>query len=131
EARKAVRHQVKLGADVIKVCATGGVLSTGDGVGAPQLTFAELAAIVDEAGRAGRKVAAHAHGTDGIKTAIRAGVHRIEHGSLPDPAAIALMKKHGTYLVPTLHVGRVVERAADAGALAPDSAAKARFIAPR
>src|SRR5690606_8353010 len=84
-----------------------------------------------EAGRAGRKVAAHAHGTDGIKDAIRAGVHSIEHGSLLDPAAITLMKKHGTYLVPTLHVGRVVEQAADAGALAPDSAAKARFIAPR
>lgn len=131
EARKAVRHQIKLGADVIKVCATGGVLSSGDGVGDPQLTPAELAAIVDEAARAGRKVAAHAHGTDGIKDAVRAGVHSIEHGSLLDPAAIALMKQRGTFLVPTVYVGRVVEQAADSGKLAPDSAAKARFIAPR
>lgn len=131
ELRKAVRHQIKRGADVIKVCATGGVLSTGDGVGDPQLTPAELAAIVDEAGRAGRKVAAHAHGTEGIKDAVRAGVHSIEHGSLLDAAAIALMKRHGTFLVPTVHVGSFVEQAAASGALAPESAAKARFIAPR
>jgi len=131
EVRKAVRHQIKLGADVIKVCATGGVLSSGDGAGDPQLTVAELAAIVDEAGRAGRKVAAHAHGTEGIKDAVRAGVHSIEHGSLLDAEAIALMKKKGTFLVPTVYVGRVIEQAADGGKLAPDSAAKARFIAPR
>nr|WP_263429206.1 amidohydrolase family protein [Nannocystis pusilla] len=131
EVRKAVRHQIKLGADVIKVCATGGVLSSGDGAGDPQLTVAELTAIVDEAGRAGRKVAAHAHGTEGIKDAVRAGVHSIEHGSLLDAEAIALMKKKGTFLVPTVYVGRVIEQAADGGKLAPDSAAKARFIAPR
>jgi imidazolonepropionase-like amidohydrolase len=131
EVRKAVRHQIKLGADVIKVCATGGVLSSGDGAGDPQLTVAELTAIVEEAGRAGRKVAAHAHGTEGIKDAVRAGVHSIEHGSLLDAEAIALMKKKGTYLVPTVYVGRVIEQAADGGKLAPDSAAKARFIAPR
>ncbi|MDC0718191.1 metal-dependent hydrolase family protein [Nannocystis bainbridge] len=131
DVRKAVRHQIKLGADVIKVCATGGVLSSGDGVGDPQLTPAELTAIVDEAARAGRKVAAHAHGTEGIKDAVRAGVHSIEHGSLLDADAIALMKKKGTFLVPTVYVGRVVEQAAETGKLAPDSAAKARFIAPR
>jgi imidazolonepropionase-like amidohydrolase len=131
EVRKAVRHQIKLGADVIKVCATGGVLSSGDGAGDPQLTVAELTAIVEEAGRAGRKVAAHAHGTEGIKDAVRAGVHSIEHGSLLDAEAIALMKKKGTFLVPTVYVGRVIEQAADGGNLAPDSAAKARFIAPR
>lgn len=131
EVRKAVRHQIKLGADVIKVCATGGVLSSGDGAGDPQLTVAELTAVVDEAGRAGRKVAAHAHGTEGIKDAVRAGVHSIEHGSLLDAEAIALMKKKGTFLVPTVYVGRVIEQAADGGKLAADSAAKARFIAPR
>ncbi|HEY8378461.1 MAG TPA: amidohydrolase family protein [Nannocystis sp.] len=129
--RRAVRYQIKHGADVIKICATGGVLSTGDGVGDAQLTPAELAAIVDEAVRAGRKVAAHAHGTEGIKDAVRAGVHSIEHGSLLDAEAIALMKKKGTFLVPTVYVGRFIEEAADAGRLAPDSAAKARFIAPR
>ncbi|MCY0988843.1 amidohydrolase family protein [Nannocystis sp. ILAH1] len=131
EVRKAVRHQIKLGADVIKVCATGGVLSSGDGAGDPQLTPAELVAIVDEAARAGRKVAAHAHGTEGIKDAVRAGVHSIEHGSLLDADAIAMMKKKGTFLVPTVYVGRVIEQAADGGKLAADSAAKAKFIAPR
>lgn len=131
EARKAVRHQIKQGADVIKICATGGVLSSGDGADSPQLTADELAAVVDEAARAGRKVAAHAHGTEGIKAAVRAGVHSIEHGSLLDADAIALMKKRGTFLVPTVYVGRVIEAAADQNKLAPDSAAKARFIAPR
>lgn len=131
EARKAVRHQVKLGADVIKICATGGVLSSGDGADNPQLTDAELAAIVDEAVRLGRKVAAHAHGTAGIKAAARAGVHSIEHGSLLDADAIALMKKRGTFLVPTVYVGKVVVQAADSGQLAADSAAKARFIGPK
>jgi len=129
--RKAVRYQIKHGADVIKICATGGVLSSGDGADSPQLTDAELEAVVDEATRAGRKVAAHAHGTEGIKAAVRAGVHSIEHGSLLDAEAIALMRQRGTYLVPTVHVSRVIVAAADAGRLAPDSAAKARFIAPR
>jgi len=129
--RKAVRHQIKQGADVIKICATGGVLSQGDGVGAPQLTPDELAAIVDEAVRADRKVAAHAHGTLGIKDAVRAGVHSIEHGSMLDDEAIRLMKKRGTYLVPTVSVGAYVEQAATAGKLSKDSAAKALAIAPR
>jgi imidazolonepropionase-like amidohydrolase len=129
--RKAVRHQIKQGADVIKICATGGVLSQGDGVGAPQLTPDELAAIVDEAVRADRKVAAHAHGTLGIKDAVKAGVHSIEHGSMLDDEAIRLMKKRGTYLVPTVSVGAYVEQAATAGKLSRDSAAKALAIAPR
>lgn len=129
--RKAVRQQIKQGADVIKICATGGVLSQGDGVGAPQLTPDELAAIVDEAVRADRKVAAHAHGTLGIKDAVRAGVHSIEHGSMLDDEAIRLMKKRGTYLVPTVSVGAYVEQAATSGKLSPSSAAKAIAIAPR
>lgn len=82
ETRKAVRYQVKYGADVIKICATGGVLSEGDAVGATQYTLEEMKAIVDEAGKLERKVAAHAHGTEGIKLAVRAGVASIEHGSL-------------------------------------------------
>lgn len=131
EVRKAVRHQIKLGADVIKICATGGVLSQGDGAGAPQLGRAEMQAIVEEATRAGRKVAAHAHGTLGIKEAVLAGVHSIEHGSVLDSDTIALMKRRGTYLVPTVAVGSYVEEAAAAGKLSPESAAKAREIAPR
>ena len=102
EAIKAVRYQIKYGADVIKICATGGVLSAGDAVGVPQLTFEEIRAIVQTAAMAERRVAAHAHGTEGIKTAIRAGVASIEHGSMLDEEAIRLMKEHGTYLVPTL-----------------------------
>lgn len=131
ELRKAVRHQIKHGADLIKICATGGVLSQGDGVGAPQLGPAEMQAIVDEATRAGRKVAAHAHGTLGIKEAILAGVHSIEHGSVLDTDTINLMKRRGTYLVPTVAVGAYVEEAANAGKLSQDSAAKAREIAPK
>ena len=131
ELRKAVRHQIKLGADVIKICATGGVLSQGDGVGAPQLTRAEMAVVVDEAVRAGRKVAAHAHGAQGIREAVLAGVHSVEHGSVLEPDTLALMKRRGTYLVPTVAVGQYVEAAANAGKLSPDSAAKAREIAPR
>ena len=103
--RDAVRFQIKYGADVIKVCATGGVLSLGDDVGAPQLTQAEMDALVDEAHRLGRRVAAHAHGAEGAKVAIRAGIDSIEHGSFLDEEAVRMMKERGTYLVPTLMAG--------------------------
>jgi imidazolonepropionase-like amidohydrolase len=103
--RDAVRFQIKYGADVIKVCATGGVLSLGDDVGAPQLTQAEMDALVEEAHRLGRKTAAHAHGAAGAKVAIRAGIDSIEHGSFLDDEAVRMMKEHGTYLVPTLMAG--------------------------
>jgi imidazolonepropionase-like amidohydrolase len=96
---------VKYGADVIKVCATGGVLSLGDDVGAPQLTQAEMDALVDETHRLGRRAAAHAHGAEGAKVAIRAGIDSIEHGSFLDDEAVRMMKEHGTYLVPTLMAG--------------------------
>ncbi len=99
--RDAVRFELKYGADVIKVCATGGVLSLGDAVDSPQLTQAELDAIVDEAHRLGHRVAAHAHGAQGAKVAIRAGVDSIEHGSFLDDEALQMMKARGTYLVPT------------------------------
>lgn len=124
-------YQIKYGADVIKICATGGVLSQGDGVGAPQLTVEEMRVIVEEAVRAERKVAAHAHGNQGIKEAIAAGVHSIEHGSILDEEAIAAMKRRGIFLVPTTYVGRYVVERAEAGALSPDSARKAKEIAPK
>ena len=103
QVRHVVREQVKYGVDVIKILATGGVLSAGDKPGAEQLTFEEMKMAVDEAHRAGRKVAAHAHGTQGIKDAVRAGVDSIEHGSLIDQEGIDLMKAHGTYLVADIY----------------------------
>ncbi len=99
-----VREIIKYGADVIKVCATGGVLSKGDDPRASQYTLEEMKAIVADAHRLGRKVAAHAHGAQGIAWAAEAGVDSIEHGSYIDDAGIAIMKKNGTYLVPTLYI---------------------------
>lgn len=100
-----VREVIKYGADLIKICATGGVLSHGDSPQASQYTLEEMKAIVADAHRLGRKVAAHAHGAQGILWAAQAGVDSIEHGSYIDDAAIAEMKKNGTYLVPTLYLG--------------------------
>ena len=102
EVVKAVREQIRAGADVIKLIATGGVLTPGVSPGAAQLTFEELHAAVEEAARAGRRVAAHAHGAEGMKNAIRAGVHSIEHGTLMDEEALELFLVHKTFLVPTL-----------------------------
>ena len=99
-----VRENIKYGADLIKICATGGVLSKGDDPQASQYTLEEMKAIVADAHRLGRKVAAHAHGAQGILWASQAGVDSIEHGSYIDDAAIAEMKKNGTYLVPTLYL---------------------------
>jgi imidazolonepropionase-like amidohydrolase len=98
-ARAKVREVIKYGADLIKICASGGVLSKGDQPGTEQYTLEEMRAIVEEAHRLGRKVAAHAHGTDAIKDAIRAGVDSIEHASLIDDEGIALAREHNTYLV--------------------------------
>jgi imidazolonepropionase-like amidohydrolase len=100
-----VRENIKYGADLIKVCATGGVLSLGDNPQASQYTLEAMKAIVTDAHRLGRKVAAHAHGAEGIRWAAEAGVDSIEHGSYIDDAGIAAMKEHGTYLVPTLYLG--------------------------
>jgi imidazolonepropionase-like amidohydrolase len=99
-----VRENIKYGSDLIKICATGGVLSKGDDLQASQYTLEEMQAIVADAHRLGRKVAAHAHGAQGILWAAEAGVDSIEHGSYIDDAAIAVMKKNGTYLVPTLYL---------------------------
>jgi imidazolonepropionase-like amidohydrolase len=102
EARRAVRFNVKYGADVIKTCASGGVLSPTDDVDVPQLTQAELNAIVDEAHTLRRKTAAHAHGAEAAKRAIRAGIDSIEHGTFLDDEAMRMMHDKGTFLVPTL-----------------------------
>ena len=100
--RKQVRLNVKYGVDQIKIVATGGILSVGDAVGAPQMTIEELSAAVSEAKRLGRKVMAHAHAGEGLLAAVKAGVVSIDHGSLVDDEAIEEMKKRGTFLVPTL-----------------------------
>jgi imidazolonepropionase-like amidohydrolase len=103
EIKKRVRNNVKWGADVIKVCATAGVLSEEESVGAPQYSLEEMKALVDEAHMWGKKVAAHAHGTDGINRAVLAGVNSVEHCSVIDDETIKLMKEKGTYMVPTLY----------------------------
>jgi imidazolonepropionase-like amidohydrolase len=117
EIRAAVRYQVKYGADVIKTCATGGVLSEGDAVGTTQYSFEEMKAMVDEAAQHERKVAAHAHGTEGIKIATRAGVASIEHGSFLDEEGARMMAERGTFLVPTMMAGETVERAVKNGVI--------------
>jgi imidazolonepropionase-like amidohydrolase len=114
QIRHVVRAQVKYGVDVIKILATGGVLSKGDSPGAPQFTPEELKAAADEAHMAGRKIAAHAHGTQGIKNAILAGIDSIEHASLIDDEGIRLSKEHGVYLVMDIYnddyiLGKAIE----------------------
>ena len=106
DARKAVRQRYKEGSDCIKITATGGVLSNAKDGSGPQFTDEELKAIVETAKDYGFRVAAHAHGAEGIKRASRAGVNSIEHGTLMDDEAIAVMKEHGTWLVPTIIAGR-------------------------
>jgi len=102
EIRKAVRFEVKNGADVIKAAVSGGVLSLADEVDTPQLTSAEMAALVDESHRLRKKVAVHCHGDQAAREAIEAGVDSIEHGSFMKPETLTIMKKKGTFLTPTL-----------------------------
>jgi imidazolonepropionase-like amidohydrolase len=102
EGRRAVRFNIKYGADVIKICATGGVLSLTDEVDIPQLTQDEMNAIVDEAHTLRKKTAAHAHGGEGARRAVRAGIDSIEHGAFLDDETLDLMKTRGTYYIPTL-----------------------------
>ncbi|MBZ5505235.1 MAG: amidohydrolase family protein [Acidobacteriia bacterium] len=114
QIRHVVRAQVKYGVDVIKILATGGVLSKGDSPGAPQFTPEELKAAAEEAHMAGRKIAAHAHGTQGIKNAILAGIDSIEHASLIDDEGIRLAKERGVYLVMDIYnddyiLGKAIE----------------------
>jgi imidazolonepropionase-like amidohydrolase len=108
DARRAVRQRYKDGADLIKITATGGVLSVAASGQNPQFKEDEIRAIVDVAKDYGFKVAAHAHGAEGMKRAVRAGVHSIEHGTFMDDETIALIKQHGTYYVPTITAGKWV-----------------------
>jgi len=126
EVVAAVRYQIKHGAKVIKTCATAGVLSMEGPVGAQQYSYEELDAMVQEAARHGVKVAAHAHGSDGILAAVRAGVASIEHGSILTDEIIELMKEKGTYLVPTTYL---VDRI-DMDVLPPIVRGKAEAILP-
>jgi imidazolonepropionase-like amidohydrolase len=131
---EAVQHKtreiIKYGADLIKICATGGVLSHGDNPQASQYTLEEMKAIVADAHRLGRKVAAHAHGAQGILWASEAGVDSIEHGSYIDDAAIAEMKKNGTYLVPTLYLADWFLENAEKIGTPPELIAKGREVMP-
>jgi len=123
-----VRETIKYGADLIKICATGGVLSHGDNPQASQYTREEMKAIVADAHRLGRKVAAHAHGAQGILWASQAGVDSIEHGSYIDDAAIAEMKKDGTYLVPTLYLADWFLAHAEQVHVPPEMIAKGKTV---
>lgn len=131
DCARAVRLAVQQGADVIKTASTGGVMSnTAAGLG-QQMSDAELIAIVDTAHRLGRKVAAHAHGTDGVNAALRAGVDSVEHGTYLDAESIRLFKAKGSYLVPTLLAGDTVARQAETADWMPAPVrAKARTVGP-
>jgi imidazolonepropionase-like amidohydrolase len=126
EATKATRYQIKHGAKVIKISATAGVMSLESSVGAQQMTEQEMRAVVEEAARHDLKVAAHAHGAEGIEAAVRAGVASIEHGSMVNRDIVALMKKNGTYLVPTTGLLDTIELEG----LAPEVQDKANYILP-
>jgi imidazolonepropionase-like amidohydrolase len=112
--RRKVREVIRAGADVVKIAASGGVLSPSDSPRHAQYTPAELVAAVDEAARAGRPTMAHAHASEGIKNAVRAGVRSIEHGVYLDDEAISLMLERGTYLVPTLLAAQSIKDTLDA-----------------
>lgn len=131
DCARAVRLAVQQGADIIKTASTGGVMSnTAAGLG-QQMSDAELVAIVETAHRLGRKVAAHAHGTDGVNAALRAGVDSVEHGTYIDAESIRLFKAKGSYLVPTLLAGHTVSQQAESADWMPDAVrAKARTVGP-
>lgn len=131
DCARAVRQAVQQGADVIKTASTGGVMSdTAAGLG-QQMSDAELLSIVETAHRLGRKVAAHAHGTDGVNAALRAGVDSVEHGTYLDAESIRLFKAKGSYLVPTLLAGDTVTRQAETAEWMPATVrAKARIVGP-
>lgn len=127
-ARSKVREMAKYGADLIKICATGGVLSKGDAAGAQQYTLEEMQAIVQEAHKLGRKVAAHAHGASGISDAIRAGVDSVEHSSLIDAEGIKLAKQHGTWLVMDIYNDDYILSEGEKAGFLPESLAKEKEI---
>src|SRR5699024_2889263 len=128
ETRKAAREQLKKGSDLVKIMATGGVMTTGVEPGSPQLSMEEMKAAVEEAHKAGKKTASHAQGTQGIKNAILAGIDSIEHGLILDEEAVDMMYENNTYLVPTLVAPYViVEKGVEAG-IKKDSYEKAVSI---
>jgi imidazolonepropionase-like amidohydrolase len=127
QIRRAVRYQIKYGAKLIKVCASGGVMSHTGPAGAQQYSDEELAAVADEAHRAGLRVAAHAHGDDGIRAAIEAGIDCIEHGSLMSDETMDLMIERGTFLVPTTYLADGM----DTSHAPPELQAKAAEVFPR
>jgi len=131
EFRHATRERIRQGSDLIKITSTGGVLSnTAAGLG-QQMFDDEIEAVVQTAHMMGRKVACHAHGTDGINAALRAGVDSIEHGTYLDDSSIALFKETGAYLVPTIHAGKfVAEKAADPAWFNPAIKDKAKAVGP-
>jgi len=132
DARKAVRQRYKEGSDTIKITATGGVLSIAKNGANPQMTEEEMRAVVATARDYGFKVAAHAHGAEGIKRAVRAGVDSIEHGTFMDDEAIKLMKEHGTWYVPTLSAGHwVYDQAQDPDFFPPIVRPKALEVGPQ
>lgn len=126
--RQKVRENFKYGAEVIKYCGTGGVLSKGTKIGAQQFTAEEMAAIVDEAHALGMKVAVHAHGTKGIRTAIEAGVDSVEHASLIDDESIALARKQGTYLSMDVYVSDFILSEGEEAGILPESLDKEREV---
>lgn len=127
-ARSKVREMIKYGADLIKICATGGVLSKGDAAGAQQYTLEEMQAIVQEAHKLGRRVAAHAHGASGINDAIRAGVDSVEHASLIDAEGIRLAREKGTWLVMDVYNDDYILSAGEKAGFLPESLAKEKEI---
>ncbi len=129
--REKVRQNVKYGADVIKFCGTGGVLSKGTRIGAQQFTYEEMAALVDEAHLLGLRVAVHAHGTQGINTAIRAGVDSVEHASLINDEGLALAKEKGTFLSMDIYVSDYILSEGEAAGILPESLAKERIVGQR
>ncbi len=132
DGKKAVRHNLKMGADLIKITATGGVLSVAKDGSAPQFSEDEIRAIIETATDMGVHVAAHAHGAEGMKRAIRAGITSIEHGTLMDDEVIALMVEHGTYYVPTITAGKTVADSAKVPGYYPELVVpKALAIGPQ
>ena len=126
EARRAARTNFKYGADILKMAATGGVMSFGDAPGAVDLTYEEMRAAVEIATAHGHTSSVHAHGADGIKNAVRAGVTSIEHGMLIDEEGMQLLVEHGTYLIPTIVAADRIREGGENGLLAPWMFAKAQ-----
>ena len=128
EIRHLIRYEIKHGADVIKIMASAGVLSEEESSAAPQYSLEELKAAADEAHRWGKKIAAHAHGSEAVKLAVKAGINSIEHGSILDDETVALMKQNGTWYVPTLFVGNYFVEKMSNSDFPEKIKAKARFI---